>query len=252
MDARYPLVAIAALAAGLANAVAGGGSLLSFPALIVAGLNPVAASITNTVALCPGYFGATVAQRNLLAGQRRRVAVLVPVSLVGGAAGAVLLLVTGEAAFDTVIPFLLAMAAVLLGFGERIKRRLAGGTHAGRARRAIAAVAVLAAAVYGGYFGAAMGIIVLAALALVLDDDLARVNELKQTVSLAVNVTAAIVFIATTPLDWVLVGVMAVGSLAGGALGGRIASRIPAGVLRAVVVVVAVTVAVRYAVALVL
>lgn len=249
MEARDWLVALAAFAAGVANAIAGGGSLLSFPALVAAGLSPVAASVTNTVALCPGYFGATVAQRALLAGQRRRVALLVPVTAAGGAAGAVLLLATGDAAFDVIVPFLLIGAAVLLGFGDRIKKRLSGrGAGAGSARRVLVGTLVVAAAVYGGYFGAAMGVMVLAALALAVDDDLVRLNALKQTVSLAVNVTAAVVFVVRSALDWRLIGVMAVGSLIGGAVGGRIASKVPAAVLRAVVVVVAVVVAVVLAV----
>jgi uncharacterized membrane protein YfcA len=247
MDGSYALVGVAALAAGLVNAVAGGGSLLSFPALIAAGLPAVAASITNTVALCPGYFGATLAQRAQLQGQGRRVAVLAPVSAVGGAAGAVLLLATGEAAFDIVVPFLLVFAAAMLGFGDRIKRALGGaGAGAGWPRRVVIGIVVFAAAVYGGYFGAAMGVVVLAALALAFDDELPRINALKQTVSLAVNVTAAIVFVAAGSIDWALVGVMAVASLVGGAIGGRIASRVPAGVLRAVVVTVALALAVKY------
>jgi uncharacterized membrane protein YfcA len=249
MEGRDWLVALAAFAAGVANAIAGGGSLLSFPALIVAGMPPVTASLTNTVALCPGYFGAAMAQRALLAGQRRRVVVLVPITALCGAAGAALLLATGETAFDIIVPFLLGLAAALLAFGEGIKRRLAKrGGGVGPVRRIVVATIVLAGAVYGGYFGAAMGIVVLSALALAFDDDLVRLNALRQVIALAVNVAAAMVFVVRSTLDWRLVGIMAVGSLLGGVVGGRIASKVPASVLRAVVVVVAVAVAVVLAV----
>lgn len=243
------LVALAALAAGAANAIAGGGSLLSFPALVATGMAKRAASVTNTVALCPGYIGATVAQRAQLAGQGRRIAMLVPTAAVGGAGGAVLLLETGDAVFAQVVPFLLLFAAALLGFQERIKRFLAG-----RDRKRHAEVLVLpltlAASVYGGYFGAGMGVIVLAALAVVLDDDLVRLNALKQCVSLAANLTAMAVFVAVTDVAWTFVAAMAAASLAGGVIGGRLVSRIPPAALRWTVVSVALAVAARYCYAL--
>src|SRR5687768_9404518 len=112
--ARYGLAAGAALAAGVVNAIAGGGSLITFPALVAGGLSPVAASVTNTIAMCPGYLGATLAQRRDLAGQRARLLVLVPAGVVGGVAGAMLLLHTGEAAFARIVPYLILFAALLL------------------------------------------------------------------------------------------------------------------------------------------
>jgi hypothetical protein len=247
MDGSYALVAGAAFLAGIANAIAGGGSLLSFPALVAAGLPAVAASVTNTVALCPGYLGATVAQRAQLRGQGRRVAALAPLSVAGGIGGALLLLGTGEKAFDVVVPWLLLFAAVLLALQDRIKRAL-GGEHggAGRGRVAAVGVAVAAAAVYGGYFGAGMGVIVLAALAVAVDDDLVRVNALKQVVSLSTNVAAAILFAFSSRIDWGYAAAMAVASLAGGALGGRIASRVEPSLLRVVVVTVALAVSGYY------
>jgi uncharacterized membrane protein YfcA len=241
------LIGAATFAGGMVNAIAGGGSLLTFPALLATGMPAVQASLTNTVAMCPGYFGATIAQRQLLVGQRRAVTWILPASAIGGVAGALLLLVSGESAFDVVVPFLLVFAALLLGVQPKLRDMLAartgrGGSHAA----AWAALPVGLAAVYGGYFGAAMGVIVLAALAVVLDSDLVRVNALKQAVSLVVNVAAAIVFVAVGDVDWLAAGVMAGGSLVGGLLGGAIASRVPPALLRAVVIVFALAVAGYY------
>ncbi len=258
MNAGYALAGAAALVAGAANAIAGGGSLLSFPALVAAGLPPVIANLTNTVAMCPGYLGASLAQRRDLSGQGTRAWAVLPVSAAGGVAGAWLLLNTGESAFAVVVPFLLLFAAALLAAQERLKKWLLGevrassdvsgssSTGAKRERPWVAALPVGAAAIYGGYFGAGMGVIVLAALAVVLDDTLTRVNALKQTVSLAVNVAAAVVFVASGRVAWDFTLVMALCALAGGAIGGRIASRVPPAVLRVVVIAVALGVAGYY------
>ncbi len=235
----------AAMAGGIVNAIAGGGSLLTFPALVASGLSSVTASVTNTVAMCPGYFGATIAQRKLLAGQGKRAAWILPAGAVGGALGALLLLRTGEAAFDVVVPFLLVFAAALIALQDRLRRWLVGGKHRHRAL-IWAALACGAAGIYGGYFGAGLGVIVLAALAVVLDDDLVRVNALKQAVSLVVNVAAAIVFAFSGRIDIPDMLAMAGGSLIGGVIGGAIASRVPAALLRAVVVVVSLAVAAIY------
>jgi hypothetical protein len=240
------LVGGAALAAGAVNAIAGGGSLISFPALLAVGLPAVTASVTNTVAMCPGYFGATLAQRGELVGQGARAARILPAGIVGGVAGALLLLRTGEAAFDVVVPFLLVFAAGLIAMQERLAGWLRARGGGGRTA-AWAAIPVGLAAVYGGYFGAGMGVIVLAALAVVLDDSLIRVNALKQTVSLVVNVAAAIVFVVRANVDWTITAVMAGCALVGGVIGGAIASRVSATVLRVIVIVVALAVAVIYA-----
>jgi len=238
------LVAAAAFAAGAVNAIAGGGSLITFPALVWIGLSPKVASLTNTVALCPGYLGATLAQRGQLAGQRARMLRLLPAAAVGGVAGALLLLVTGERAFDRVVPFLILLAVVLLAIQPWLQRKLFAAAHGERA--GWAAVPVALAAVYGGYFGAGMGVMILAALAVLLADSLVRVNAVKQAVSLAVNVAAAGVFVGSDLVDWPVAGVMLVASLAGGVVGGALASRIPARVLRWVIVVVGTAVAAAY------
>ena len=242
---RFALAAGAALVAGAVNAIAGGGSLITFPALVAGGLSAVSASVTNTIAMCPGYLGATYAQRHDLTGQRRRALVLLPAGVVGGVAGAVLLLHTGEAAFKQVVPFLILFAALLLAVQNPLRRWLLARSPRGHAE-AWAAIPVGLAAIYGGYFGAGLGVMLLAALAVVVGDSLTRLNALKQAVSLAVNVAAAAVFLFSDQVDWPIAGVMLAGSLAGGVIGGLIAARIPPAVLRWTVVTLAVIVAAIY------
>src|SRR5262249_18433295 len=157
-----------------------------FPALVAIGLPAVSASVVNTVAMCPGYFGGTLAQRRDLVGQRRRAIQILPAAALGGVAGALLLLRTGEAVFTALVPWLILLAVRLLAFQDRLRRWLLGRSHTPHAE-SWAALPVGLSAVYGGYFGAGMGVMVLAALAVVLDDTLIRLNALKQSVSLVVN-----------------------------------------------------------------
>jgi uncharacterized membrane protein YfcA len=243
------LVAGAALAAGAVNAIAGGGSLITFPALVAAGLPTVTASVTNTVALLPGYLGATAAQRRELEGQGRRLALLVPLSVVGGFAGGLLLLHTSESLFRVVVPFLILFAAVLLALQDVIRKRLLSrARHSESLTWTLPPLAL--AAVYGGYFGAGVGVIMLAFLAIALDDNLIRLNALKQALSLACNVAAAIFFLSSGRIDWVITGVMSGAALVGGVLGGALVSRIPARVLRWIIVTFAVGLATLYLVRL--
>ena len=157
------LIAGTGLAAGLVNAIAGGGSLISFPALVATGLPAVTANITNTVALCPGYFGGALAQRRDLVGQRSRVMMLLPTSLIGGVVGALLLLWTGEKAFDILVPFLLLFAVALLAFQNQLQAFMMARKH-GAHSETWSIVPVGIAAIYGGYFGAALGMILIAVL----------------------------------------------------------------------------------------
>ena len=246
MDAGHiALIAGAAMVGGAVNAIAGGGSLITFPTLLALGVPPVIANVTNTVALCPGYFGATIAQRKDLAGQRKRLALLVPLSVIGGAAGALLLLASGERAFQQVIPFLILLAAILVGLQGKLRTWL--GTRPASARtELLAALPVTAGAVYGGYFGAGLGVMVLASLGIVLADSLTRLNALKQVISLSVNIAAAAVFVVRAPVDWTICAVMAGAALAGGMIGGALASRIPAHVLRWGIVILGSAVAAVY------
>lgn len=240
------LAALAALGAGLINALAGGGTLLSFPALVALGVPAVPSNVTNTVALCPGYIGGTFAQRRELTGQRTRIRWLGAAAAAGGLTGSVLLVSTSEKLFRGVVPFLLFLACGLLLFQDQIKRRLPPrSAHADARPPAGALVAIFASSVYGGYFGAGLGIVLLAMLGLLLDDVLPRLNALKQGLSLVTNVVAAAFFATSGEVVWSLVLVMAPASLVGGAVGGRLAGKINPLVLRAVVVICGLAVAVK-------
>jgi uncharacterized membrane protein YfcA len=246
----YILISLAALGAGLVNALAGGGTLISFPMLVAVGLPAVAANVTNTVALVPGYLGATFAQRDDLRGQRQRIYWLAPVSALGGILGGLLLLNTGERLFRELIPYLILLASALLPVQDPLRAwlvRRAG--QAGANPNSTAAQALLPvglAAVYGGYFGAGLSVIVLAVLGLVLEDNLTRLNALKQAIAFSVNVAAAVFFLFSGQVVWSAALVMAVGALLGGALGGRLAGRIQPRTLRWVVVSIGVIVSVIY------
>jgi uncharacterized membrane protein YfcA len=243
--AHVVMIAAAAFSGGAVNAIAGGGSLITFPVLIASGLPAVIASMTNTVAMCPGYLGATLAQRRDLAGQGKRALQLLPLSIVGSLIGAYILLHTTERAFQTIVPFLLVFAALLLALQGKLRAFIAH--HTGHSRSmALAVVPVGLAAIYGAYFGAGMGVIILAILAVVIDDRLIRTNALKQLMSLIINTTAAIVFLGLGHVDWLVASVIAVASLAGGLVGGKLASRIPEVVLRGVAITVALGVAAVY------
>jgi len=242
------LVGLAAVAGGMVNALAGGGTLITFPMLTAVGVPAVAANITNTVALCPGYLGATLAQFNDLRGQKRRLWLVVPASVLGGIIGGVFLLNTGERMFRALIPFLILLASILLAVQDRLRAWIF--SHAGRVPGAVSdgwmVVAVGAAAVYGGYFGAGLSVIVLAVLGLVLEDSLTRLNALKQAIALSVNLAAAIFFVFSGQVVWRMALVMAIGALAGGVLGGRLAGRIQPLLLRRIVVAIGVLVSVIY------
>jgi uncharacterized membrane protein YfcA len=234
---------VAALLAGAVNALAGGGTLISFPALTLVGVPAVAANVTNTVALCPGYLGGTFAQRRDLAGQGRRLRVLLPAAALGGVAGGALLLLTSEKLFRALVPWLILTATALLGAQGPVKRLAARHAASGRDAGPAAAVAVFLAAIYGGYFGAGLGILMLAVLGLVVDDDLVRVNALKQAISVATNTTAALFFVFSGKVVWAAAAGMMAGALVGGHLGGALASRLKPAALRAVVVALGLVVA---------
>jgi uncharacterized protein len=243
--AHAVMIAAAAFAGGAVNAVAGGGSLITFPVLIASGLPAVIASMTNTVAMCPGYLGATIAQRRDLAGQGKRALQLLPLSVVGSLVGAYILLHTSEKSFQTIVPFLLVFAAVLLALQGKLRTFIAH--HTGHSRSmAVAALPVGLAAIYGAYFGAGMGVIILALLAVVIDDALIRTNALKQLMSLIINTTAAIVFLANGQVDWLVALIIAIAALFGGLAGGKLASRVSEALLRGVAIAIALAVAAVY------
>ena len=246
---EFILAGLAAIAAGAVNALAGGGTLITFPMLTFLGVPAVAANVTNTVALCPGYFGGTLAQRNDLRGQKDRLWLIVPASIVGGVLGGFLLLQTGERLFRELVPYLILLASLLLAIQDPVRawltRRLGTG-HSGTGLEKLAWLPVGLASVYGGYFGAGLSVIVLSALGLALDDSLTRLNALKQAVAFAVNVAAAVFFLFSGQVVWPAALVMAVGALIGGVLGGRLAGYVKPSTLRWTVVVIGVFIAIVY------
>jgi uncharacterized membrane protein YfcA len=231
------LLAVVALLAGGLNAVAGGGSLLLFPALLALGLGPLAANVTTTVSLWPGYVGTTVGYRGELRGQRRRVVALCATALVGGATGALLLLTTPEELFDDVVPFLVITASLLLAVQTLVTRWVQGlPGSAGGVHSPLLHLALFLGAVYGGYFGGALGVVLLAVLAVFLVEGMQRLNALKAVLSLLVNTVALVAFAVFGPVVWTAAAVAAPAALVGGYLGARAARRLPATWLRAVVV----------------
>jgi uncharacterized membrane protein YfcA len=231
------LLAVAGLAAGTVNAMAGGGSLITFPALVASGLPPVAANVTNSVAVFPGYaasvLGSRADLRELARSQPGRLWALAPTAAVGTAAGAALLLATPARAFEVVVPFLVLGAGAVLAFQQRL-RALVGQRTSNRAVALHAMVGL--GCVYGGYFGAALGVMLVAALGLVLAESLARVSALKNAVSAVVGLVTVVAFAIFGPLDWPSVAVVAPASLIGGYAGARLARRLPGPVLRVVIV----------------
>jgi uncharacterized membrane protein YfcA len=230
------LIAGAGFLAGAVNAVAGGGSLISFPALLAVGYPSVTANVTNTVSVLPGYVGGAYGYRRELQGQGRQLRRLAPVSALGAVAGAVLLLTTSSEVFDGVVPFLVALASVLLLAQPRIQSWVLSRPHDGFARsHAALAIATFVAAVYGAYFGGGLGVILLAVLGMFLVGDLQRTNALKSALTLVINLVAMIAFALFGPVQWVAVAIVAPASLLGGWVGAQVARRLPAVVLRATV-----------------
>jgi uncharacterized protein len=245
----FALAGFAALIAGAINALAGGGTLITFPLLLALGVPPIAANVTNTVALCPGFMGGILAQLKDLSGQRRRFWTFLSASAVGGVAGSILLLRTGERAFMALVPFLILIASCLLALQGLIRIWLVRRSTKIEAKpksEIWAVVLVGLAAIYGGYFGVAMSVVVLSLLGLLINDTLTRLNAIKQTVAFGANGAAAILFIFSGKVMWLIALVMAAGALAGGTLGGRLAGRIKPDTLRWTVVSIGIVLAVIY------
>jgi uncharacterized membrane protein YfcA len=238
--AQLALLGGAAFAAGAVNAVAGGGSLISFPALLAVGYPSVAANVTNMIAVTPGYASGSTAYRAELRGQGRRVRNLGIVAAAGTAAGTAILLIAPAGAFDAVVPFLVLLACALLAAKPVLARVVTRRHHAGLGLRA----AVFAGAIYGGYFGAGLGIMLLAILEAFLEDDLQRLNALKGLLSLVVALVSASLVAIFGPVAWGPALLMAAASVAGGWIGARVARRLPTAVLRWGIVAFGVAVAV--------
>jgi uncharacterized membrane protein YfcA len=242
----YLWIALAALVAGAINALAGGGTLITFPVLTAVGIPAVMANVTNTVALLPGYLGGTLAQWADLKVQAKRLWFILPASVVGGLLGGILLLNTGEKVFRQIVPFLILLASLLLAVQDPVRAfllRRAAKHGGGQVSELWSSLPIGLAAIYGGYFGAGLSVIVLAALGLTLDESLTKLNALKQGVAFSVNLAAAVFFLFSGKVVWNVVLVMAVCALLGGWLGGRLAGKIKPARLRWLVVTIGVVVA---------
>ena len=236
------LIALAGVAAGTINTVVGSGTLITFPTLLAFGVPPVTANVSNTVGLVPGSMSGVFGYRRELAGQGARVLRLGSASLLGGVAGALLLLWLPSAAFDAIVPALIALGVLLVVLGPRIQRSVAARAESrgGIPDHGVWWVwpAVAAAGVYGGYFGAAQGVLLMAILGIGLADSMQRHNATKNVLALLVNAVAAIVFIAVADVDWVVAGLIALGSVVGGQIGAGVGRRLPPALLRAVIATV--------------
>lgn len=235
-------VLLAGVAAGTINTVVGSGTLITFPTLLAFGVPPVTANVSNTIGLVPGSVSGAVGYRRELRGQRGRLTRLASASLVGGIAGAVLLLALPEEAFSAIVPLLILVGVVLVIFQPTIARRVAaraenrGGVPEHGALWVW--VLVMLAGVYGGYFGAAQGVLLMAIMGIGIQDSLQRLNGTKNVLAGLVNGVAAVVFILVADVDWVIAGLIAAGSIVGGQIGATVGRRLPPLVLRLVIVLV--------------
>jgi uncharacterized protein len=231
--------------AGTINAIVGAGSLITFPTLLALGYAPVVANVSNTVGLVPGSLTGALGYRRELTGQRHRAARLGAAGVLGGLTGATLLLALPPSAFEGVVPYLILLGVVLVAVQPRLaaimdRRRVDGQEHL-----LPLSIGVYAVGIYGGYFGAAQGVMLIALLGIFLPDDLQRLNGLKNVLALFINAMAAIIFIAVAPIVWPVTLLLALGSSAGGVLGAAMGRRLSPGVLRVAIVVVGAAVAVR-------
>ena len=238
-------IAAAGLAAGTINTVVGSGTLITFPVLLAFGYAPVTANVSNTVGLVPGSVSGAVGYRRELAGQRKQAIRLGTASVLGGITGAVLLLILPASAFEAIVPAFIALALVLIVLQPRLNRllatRAAHSPHTGR----VLLLALYVTGVYGGYFGAAQGILLLGILGLALTQDLHRTNALKNVLAGLVNGVAGVYFILVAHIEWGPAAIIACSSIVGAQIGARYGRRLPPVALRGLIVVVGVTAIVR-------
>lgn len=239
------LVVLAGIGAGTINTIVGSGTLITFPTLLLLGVPPITANVSNNIGLVPGSVTGAIGYRKELAGVGRDLRRLVPMSFLGAAVGAVLLLRLDPDLFRAIVPVLIVIGVLLVALGPRInawttRRREEGRAMSERANRRVIQGGVFGAGVYGGYFGAAQGIILVGILGALTTDPLQRVNGLKNVLAAVVNGIAALVFVVVAPeaIDWLVVLLIAVGSTVGGVIGSTVGRRLPAPVLRTIIVVV--------------
>jgi uncharacterized membrane protein YfcA len=233
----------AAALAGALNVLVGGGSLITYPTLLALGHPPVLANVSNNLGLIPGNAAGLLAYRPLLAGHRSGLRALLPASLLGGLSGAILLLALPARLFAGVVPLLIALASVLMALQPRIRAWIERRQRQEHGIGLPLLAGVYLTGVYGGYFGAAQGVLLLAVMAVGLDQGLQRLNAYKNALVLSVNAIAAVVFIGFTQIDWRVAALIAVGTASGGWLGGRYGRRIPEQPLRRAIVATGLVVA---------
>ena len=223
----------AAFVAGALNAVAGGGSFLTLPALVFTGVPPVVANATGTVALLPGYMaGAWGFREDMQSPPGLSMRSTVALSLIGGSAGAALLLVTSDAAFNKIVPWLLLVATALFAFGPQLRQWAGSGGHGAGASPLKAGLGMLAVAIYGGYFNGGLGILLLALFGLLGQTQLNAMNGMKNLVSALLTAIAVVIYAAGGKVFWYQALVMMVAATAGGYGGARLARKLPPAVLR--------------------
>jgi uncharacterized membrane protein YfcA len=231
-------VVLAGVAAGTINTVVGSGTLITFPVLLAVGYSPLVANVSNTIGLVPGSAAGAIGYRRELAGQRGRILRLGGAALLGGTTGGVLLLVLPEEAFQAIVPAFIAIALVLIVLQPRLSSLVEARRGEAVEHRRLAAAATYGTGIYGGYFGAAQGILLLGALGLLLPEPLQRLNALKNVLAGLVNTVAGILFIAVAPVAWAPALLIAGGSVVGGVLGSRYGRRLSPAALRGLIVVV--------------
>lgn len=235
----------AGFVAGALNAAAGGGSLISFPVLVAVGYPSLIANVTNNVSAVPGYAGGAWGYRNGLSGQKKRITALTIASVVGSAIGVALILVSSPGVFQRIVPFLVLAACGLLAIEPYVRRFLEGRKDdQNGAPGVVAFLAQTLAAAYGGYFGAALGVAVLALLNLTLDDTLQRLNALKALLQLVIGAVAAVGFAIFASVAWLAVAIIAPASIVGGQIGARLAQYVSDRVLRVGIIIYGVAAAV--------
>ncbi|MEO7375025.1 MAG: sulfite exporter TauE/SafE family protein [Terrimesophilobacter sp.] len=244
------LLFAAGTAAGTINTIVGSGSLVTFPTLLALGYPPVLANVTNNIGVLPGSISGAIAYRQELKGHSRDVLPLAVFSLIGGASGALLLLVLPASAFDAIVPVLIIAACVLVVAAPWLKRwafrRASQERPGGSGRRTTLLTSTALTGVYGGYFGAAQGVILLALLTILLPGDLQRANAYKNVLAAVANGAAALVFVFTTSVAWFAGGIIALGAILGGQLGARVGRRLPPVVYRIVIVLIGIAAVVYF------
>lgn len=240
------LIGLAGLAAGTINTVVGSGTLITFPTLLAFGVPPVTANVSNNIGLVPGSLSGAYGYRRELSGQKARVLRLAMASLTGGAIGAVLLLVLDEDAFAAIVPVLVGLGLLTVVLQPRINRWIARRHEADGDPRGYHGSwwvwpLVLLGGVYGGYFGAAQGVLLMAIMGIGIPETLQRLNAVKNVLAMLVNLVAGTVFVFIAEVDWKVVALIGVGSMIGGQIGATVGRRLPDKVLRVVIVVVGLT-----------